>query len=372
MTFGPVVQVLVGLIFMFFVFSVLSSGVNEYISRALQKRVDFLAAGISQLLVNKGGTPDKYIKAFWSHPLVKQLAQSLERTNEGRLRRAWRTFAQKVAAIASKVLVSHVGKAAQVRREDAEKFACAEADEVRRLPSYIPTATFVTVLEEITKNDPPPVGSSLRISLDALHSVDPAKRLANYGRWFDDEMDRVSGWYKRESKTILFVIGLLIVLAMNVDTIAVARTLWKDPTTRALVNNAVDAQLAANPTTTAPTGTTTAPAGTATTLAPATALQVVCKTPGTTAPVGTTTTTSPSDALRRAIDCATTFPIGWKSAFPDGYRSWTALLLKALGLLITACALSFGAPFWWDFLNRFANMRGAGAKPPTSSASSSS
>lgn len=365
MSFGPVVQVLVGLIFMFFVFSVLSSGVNEYISRALQKRVDFLAAGVHQLLVNDEGDPHRYLDRFWRHPLVKQLGQSLEGLVEGPLRRTWRTVADAVTAAASHVFVSRVAKAARVRRTTAEALASKDDATVRRLPSYIPTSTFVAVLEEITKGDPPPATSELGRSLTALQGLDPAKRLANYGKWFDDEMDRVSGWYKRDSKTILFVIGLVIVLAMNVDTIAVARTLWKDPTTRTLVSEAVDAQLAASATTMAATPGPSLPTGTATTLAPATAIKVVCKPPTTTASATPTTTASPEDSLRSAIDCATTFPIGWRSgAFRDASRSLGAAVLKILGLLITACALSFGAPFWWDFLNRFANMKGAGAKPP--------
>lgn len=37
-----------------------------------------------------------------------------------------------------------------------------------------------------------------------------------------------------------------------------------------------------------------------------------------------------------------------------------------LGWLITAAALSFGAPFWFELLNRFVNMRNVGLRPPKS------
>jgi hypothetical protein len=37
--------------------------------------------------------------------------------------------------------------------------------------------------------------------------------------------------------------------------------------------------------------------------------------------------------------------------------------LKLLGLFATGLALSFGAPFWFDALSKFMNMRAAGVKP---------
>lgn len=391
MSIGPVIEVLVGLIFMFFVFSVLASGVNEFISHRLHKRVNFLAAGIWQLLDNRpanksseNDTANKYVEKFWSHPLVTQLGQSMEREGKDRERAAKRQKKNGLVrriwaglgALAAQKLSSETDKAARLKRKAAE-VAMAKSGN-RRLPSYIPTPTFVAVLLDITKTDAPGADTPLQRSLEALHDDKDEMLRKNLGRWFDDQMDRVSGWYKRESKTILFILGLIIVAAMNVDTIAVARTLWKDPTTRSIVNNAAQAQIDA-----AKTTSTTVAGGTA----PATLLEVVCKKPATTS--GTTATTTEQDALRGTYDCATQFPIGWHIS-QDCYPNWTSRLqpcdgigdhvkhllltiwrrpmgvvLKLVGLLITAGALSFGAPFWFDLLNRFANLRGAGAKPPT-------
>ncbi len=46
-------------------------------------------------------------------------------------------------------------------------------------------------------------------------------------------------------------------------------------------------------------------------------------------------------------------------------RSATAWVLKAIGWLITALAVSLGGPFWFELLNRLVDMRGAGKKPPS-------
>jgi H+/gluconate symporter-like permease len=36
-----------------------------------------------------------------------------------------------------------------------------------------------------------------------------------------------------------------------------------------------------------------------------------------------------------------------------------------VGWILTALAVSLGAPFWFDILKRFMNIRNAGVKPPT-------
>jgi hypothetical protein len=43
----------------------------------------------------------------------------------------------------------------------------------------------------------------------------------------------------------------------------------------------------------------------------------------------------------------------------DGTEVW----LKIAGLLLTALALTLGAPFWFDLLNRVANLRSSGNRP---------
>jgi hypothetical protein len=44
------------------------------------------------------------------------------------------------------------------------------------------------------------------------------------------------------------------------------------------------------------------------------------------------------------------------------------VLVKFIGLLWTALALSLGAPFWFDVLSKIMNVRGAGEKPAKATA----
>ena len=81
------------------------------------------------------------------------------------------------------------------------------------------------------------------------------------------------------------------------------------------------------------------------------------------------------------------FPFGWDDqsfkkqrdflfALPKDYSRWLASwLLLLLGWAATAVATLFGAPFWFDTLQRFVQLGGTGPKPapapPTTAPSSS-
>jgi hypothetical protein len=59
-------------------------------------------------------------------------------------------------------------------------------------------------------------------------------------------------------------------------------------------------------------------------------------------------------------------PIGWDLVRLRGTRSWPAeetILIKMVGLFLSACEIIVGAPIWFDVLNRFVNIR-SGGKPP--------
>jgi hypothetical protein len=50
--------------------------------------------------------------------------------------------------------------------------------------------------------------------------------------WFNDGMDRVSGWYKRHIGYVQAVIALILAAVMNIDALQITRTLWREPTLR--------------------------------------------------------------------------------------------------------------------------------------------
>jgi len=51
-------------------------------------------------------------------------------------------------------------------------------------------------------------------------------------KWFDDTMDRATGWYKRYTQYILLIIGFVLAVTFNVDSIAIYKILSKDKAAR--------------------------------------------------------------------------------------------------------------------------------------------
>jgi hypothetical protein len=154
-------------------------------------------------------------------------------------------------------------------------------------------------------------------------------------------MDRVSGEYKRRTQVWLFFIGLLVAVLMNADTIA----MWRQLSSNQQLKNS---------------------------LASTAVAQLPVLTPRS-QPVADETAPDMYHA-KKVYETAITgleqsqLHFGWSAADLDDLRGvWThdgrGFLPKLLGFLFTAVALSLGAPFWFDVLNKIVNIRSAGRAP---------
>jgi hypothetical protein len=143
--------------------------------------------------------------------------------------------------------------------------------------------------------------------------------------WFDDSMDRMSGVYKRKLQLISFLVGLGIAVALNADTLTVANALWSDTSLQESIQKRAEIAVQAGE-------------------------DGLSK-----------------EKLNDLLQSLRPLPIGWSSvrAWPEPHIVdnilWT--FLKIVGWLLTALAISLGAPFWFDTLNKFMNIRAAGVKP---------
>src|SRR5439155_2686832 len=79
-----------------------------------------------------------------------------------------------------------------------------------------------------------PVQRALLIAIDTAQG-DLGRAQANVEAWFNSSMDRVSGWYKRRTQTIIFVVGFVLTVAVNADTLTVAESLVQDDALRKAV-----------------------------------------------------------------------------------------------------------------------------------------
>ncbi len=186
------------------------------------------------------------------------------------------------------------------------------------------------------------------------------KARANIEGWYNDAMDRVSGWYKRRVHWILMVIGLLAAGFLNIDTITVTRTLWYDDTLRKSVATAADTYVKGNqPSPTPAPNDTAKPEDQAKdALKRVKEVQIEINSLG--LPIGWIYEPKADDPkyaddkgkeqYQKDIEAYKTDP----RRFPNDPTNW---FLKVLGILFTALAVSQGAPFWFDLLNKFIVIR---------------
>lgn len=186
-------------------------------------------------------------------------------------------------------------------------------------PSYIEPANFAIALIDAIR------GSGNGTSLDAAIAAVPDAQLrrtlhtlyqqtggdvqrfqAALGGWFDSTMERLSGMYKRRQLLVSFLLALLLAILLNIDSIHLFQTLWQHPALAARIDAA------------------------------------------------------PAGLNAAVVDQLWALPIGWRT-FPPLLD--VGFALQASGWLISASTTLFGAPFWFDILQRAINLRSTGAKP---------
>lgn len=202
------------------------------------------------------------------------------------------------------------------------------------------------------------VQSALRPLMNAAGG-DAERARAEVETWFNDTMDRASGWYKRKVQAVQVIVGLVLVIAMDVDVILLARVLWTAPTLRtALVTQAEARTKDLENSSTPPTQPE------------ARFEQLRGEVLSLDLPVRGSCTTSRSDQTTPTpwwcddiAKSTKTYSLG-----PLGPIAIPVAPLRWLGWLIAGVAASLGAPFWFDLLNKFMSIRGTG--PPPAQASS--
>lgn len=219
-------------------------------------------------------------------------------------------------------------------------------------PSYLPAHIFSqAVLDLVTPNKQPGGGITYFDVYSGAQTLPPALRAALTSliqtggntledvqwaieRWYDDAMDRVTGLYKRKIQLLIVVFAAMATVAINADTLHIARVLWNAPArgqTAPIVSNAVSARpgLSVNyPDPNQPSD------------------------PQVTGPVN-----SPSSADPAPASGAVGPMLGWGVGFTGRVVD---LMERIMGWLLTIMGASVAAPLWFDLLNRFTNLRYTG------------
>jgi hypothetical protein len=274
--FGSIVlEVAIGVAFLYLLLSLLCTSLQEAIAGLLRWRSKHLFKGLGILL------GPSFASRLYEHPMVTALY-------EGNKRPAY--------------IPSHA-------------FAGAVLDLVGNSATGI-KPTLGDLRQQIEKmKDNTHIQTILTILLNE-GGDDIEKFRANIEWWFSESMERVSGWYKRKTHTVILIVAVLITCLSNADTVMVVNQLAKETALRtALVGQAE----------------------------------------GFSAMQGNVQS-SQKDSQRKSIDMAAQLQLlenlglklGWRadpdgtSPIPGSVGEW---IYKILGLALTACAVSLGAPF---------------------------
>jgi hypothetical protein len=200
---SDILEVSIGIVFVFVLVSTICSAVREAIEALLKTRASYLEFGIRQLL--QDGKGQGLAREFFEHPLIFSLFAG-EYAPGGERRRWWRG---------------------------------------RNLPSYIPSRSFAVALMDVLNTSStaqianPKVQRAVQLAIDSAHGdLDQARQ--NVEAWYDSAMDRVSGWYKRSTQWIIFGIALVIAIGANIDTLTIADYLYRHDAVRSTIVSTVE------------------------------------------------------------------------------------------------------------------------------------
>jgi len=309
-------QLATGLILTYLICSLISSQIQELIATVFEWRAKDLKNGIAYLFGEKSQN-DAVVSKFYNNSLIQGL--------------------------------NHKGN----KRFQSQG------------PSYISGSTFSKVFMEIIKtgqetyptldeliNDVksnPDLPESLKQSLFILSqkakftakdaSQELNQMIVEVENWFNSSMDRLSGVYKRNAKAVALIIALSISVFANVDTIYIATRLFQDKALQSTIDKVATQVVSSN-----------------------SCLQL------------TEDNTNKADCLAEIKSNITEtsmslspLPFGWdlshpwqKQLSPFNLNNFLKILF---GWLLTTIAISMGAPFWFDLLTTFINVRNAGKKP---------
>jgi predicted nucleic acid-binding Zn-ribbon protein len=308
---STILEVIIGLIFLYLIFSLLATFVNEIISTFFKLRANHLKSAIKNMLDNDDPEGKKLFKEFYDHPLIQSFVKKKGKGFPSYLEP--KKFAKVIIDIYEK------------RKDENTQ------NEIKSIIENLPKSNY---LRHLVDN----YNKGVQKIEDLEKSIED---------WFNSVMDRTSGWYNRNIKKLTLLTAFIIAIAFNFDTIHVYQRLSKDSNARTELvmhaENSIDKY-----------------AGYVekdTSNIESDALLV-----------------EKMDSLKNEInhiigeeissieqmaglgwekgECKTTLKKIWSFDF----------VIKLIGWVLTAMAISLGAPFWFDLLDKIMKLRGTGKR----------
>lgn len=330
------IEICIGLVFIYLLLSLMATILLELFAGLTAQRGKLLGKAIADILRDNQGLST----AFFQNPLYKQL-QSTEKNTPSYISagRFWNIIYL------------------QLFKDDGSRIDFQTLE--KNIREKLPDGDFKnTLLLYINQAE----GSMAKLQL-----------LLN--QWYDECMEGLTGWYKRKTQGILILIGLILAVFFNANSIRIYETLNADDKKRealvAMAEKAVsDGQIAKMVEAIKNSGDTSSARADSLMRVYRSYLDTVRQ-----------QYAASSNLLGLGWNCDCPPGVSWKA--PDNNKVFTREVknalygcpetlnqseelrqwLSLLGWLITGLAISLGAPFWFDILKLLINIRNAGKAP---------
>ncbi len=411
MRLAAIIQVAVGIIFLFILLSIVVTEVNSLLARASNMRAKTLRSTINSVI------EDPIIRAkLYTHPLIQLVkadpiapSQRITRAEAERIanspvssvdhiesstfvdvllntikaesdqqlfgallnvidgmpagaeRRGLRVMVNRIVTTGEGMteLRNSLPYVQDRRYRSALTVLVNQVDEELSLLGLEPSTT-VSLMAGLRQIENPNLRHALSTVMAGADNMEAAR--GNLESWFNHSMQRASAAYASKMKNLSILVALFFALALNIDTLHIGRTLWEDPARREQLSNEASYNLQSGALQSPPTASETGD--------PFRAYQAEGE-------------EALGDAIETGADIAyqlqdiqdLSLPIGWTfqnvsemadgglalsdpnnlwNYFPENNpEGWLGLLLaKFFGIAATVIAAAQGAPFWFGIVNR--------------------
>ncbi|MFP3646556.1 hypothetical protein [Paraburkholderia sp. SIMBA_054] len=340
---SAILEVAIGIVFIYLLLSLMCTALREGLEGWLRTRASYLESGIRELLFDAEGKG--LAKLFYDHPLICSLfpgayASPASGRTAGLFTRGHKLPAYIPSASFAAALIDIIGRGPAPSNDSGTAGAMQHPNSDATHP-----ITIADVRAHIATIGNPSVQRAVLTALDTA-SGDLEKAKKSLETWYDSAMDRISGRYRRSTQGVLFWIGLIVAVGFNVDTISLADYLYRNETQR----GAIVAQAGS-----IAKETNGEPSSYADVKKQINKLQL---------PIGwdflfQQDSQDTANGLAAAQRAAQASPgehtlVDYLRPAWNRYHAW---LMKPLGWLLTAVAITLGAPFWFDILNKIMVIR---------------
>jgi len=251
MTPIPFLDIILSLVFIYALLSILVSIINEMLSHYNEERGLLLKRSILKLLADDLNL--QYGELFYNHPNIQRITKFSDRfkflgliknpsQNQKKTRPSYISASLFASTLVDIIAMQNSLKQPVNLKRDEQGLPLL--DEHGRKSYTINAASSPSPLlhrfeQGVANMRPSPLRDTLQGMLDRCgNDLNTLETLLQ--NWFNDYMERVSGWYKSQQRSKSIVVGLLVALLLNVDALHLIKSLSMDVGLRnKLVNEAM-------------------------------------------------------------------------------------------------------------------------------------